>query len=78
MSQKGTHTWDLNIGYFQCPSCGYIVESRSAYEYLFGKYQKPVECPRCNYNFTVIKKTHPTFGPFTGEPEPREMEWEKK
>jgi len=77
MSQQGIHTWDIVIEYFQCPRCGYILESRERYEYRLGKYQKSIECERCHHEFVVTKQTQPSFGPLLGEPSPHEMEWNK-
>lgn len=78
MSQRGSHTWDRAIHYHRCPFCSFIFESRKIYEYLLGKYQKDLECLRCNKKFTVTKNTRLTFGPLLGEPEHVEIDWSKK
>lgn len=75
MSQKGEHTWDLYQSYHACPKCGYIMESREDYENRFGKYVKELTCKRCHDRFTLTKEQKPTFGPFTGDPQPIEMDW---
>lgn len=75
MSHKGTHTWDLVLEYHRCPKCGYILESRESYHQRLGVYVKELECDRCKNKFTIEKKTHPTFGPLIGDPQPIEMEW---
>lgn len=75
MTQKGEHTWDIVIHYYRCPKCGNIIESREAYKYRLGVYGKDVECPRCHHGFRVLKKTKPTFGPLSGEPQPVEFDW---
>lgn len=75
MTQKGTHTWDLNLSYHRCPKCGVIFENREAYEYRFGIYQKELQCPRCQYIYTITKERKPAFGPLTGDPNPSEVDW---
>jgi len=75
MTQKGPHTWDINIQYHRCPKCGFILENRDNWQYRLGKYQKDLECPRCKQSFTVIKKTKPRFGPLIGEPQKAEFDW---
>lgn len=75
MTQRGSHTWDLYIHYYTCPACGFIIESRSDYEYREKKYQKDLECERCHHHFTVTKPKHSRFGPLLGPPEHAEMEW---
>ncbi len=76
MSQLGEHTWTLVISYHRCSACGFILESRQDYEYRFGKYQKDLECDRCHHRFTLTKAAKPRFGPFIGEPQPAEINWE--
>jgi PHP family Zn ribbon phosphoesterase len=76
MTQKGPHTWDLYLHYHRCPKCGNIIESREDYENRFGKYVKDLTCSRCHHRFTLEKTVKPTFGPFTGDPQPAEFEWE--
>lgn len=78
MTQKGTHTWDLHQSYHCCPKCGFIIESRQDYENRFGQSIKELNCHRCNNHFNVIKELKPTFGPFTGDPQPVEMDWGEK
>jgi hypothetical protein len=75
VTQKGTHTWDLVIDYHRCPQCGNIIESRTSYHYVSGKYQKEVECERCQNRFMAIKPTKLTFGPLIGDPQPTEIDW---
>jgi len=67
--QHGNHTWDLVITYHRCPKCGYIIENRDKYENQLGQLQKSLVCPLCHENFTVIKKTRPSFGPLLGHHE---------
>lgn len=76
MTQKGTHTWDLFLSYHRCPKCGCILESRSDFENRFGKYVQEMQCNRCHHRFTLTKSERPTFGPFTGDPQPPEFNWE--
>lgn len=76
MTQKGEHTWDLYVRYHRCPSCGFIIESRDDFENRFGKYVKELNCPRCSHRFTLTKNEKPRFGPFTGDPQPVEFEWD--
>ncbi len=75
MTQKGTHTWDLIVQYHRCPKCGYIIESRENYQYCLGRYQKDLQCTRCQQFFTVFKQRRPSFGPFFGDSEPIEIDW---
>lgn len=75
MTQKGAHTWDLIVYYHRCPSCGFIMESRQAFEYRLGKLQKDLECPRCHNPYTVTKVVKPSAGPFFGEGDPAEITW---
>lgn len=56
MTQKGTHTWDIVIDYYQCPKCGNIIENRETFEYRLGSTQKDFECERCHHKFTITKK----------------------
>ncbi len=72
MIQRGDHTWELYIGYHRCPKCGFILESREDYRYSNGKYEKQLDCPRCNDHYTSIKSYK---GPLLGKPEPIEIEW---
>lgn len=76
MIQKGTHTWELYLYYHRCPKCGYIIESRQNFDDRFGKRVKELLCSRCQARFSVIKTERPTFGPFTGDRQPIEMDWE--
>lgn len=69
-----THTWELYLRYHECPKCGFIVESREDYEYILGKYQKTLECPRCKHPFT-LEKTGNTIGPLFGKPPKPEFDW---
>ena len=78
MTQKGDHTWDMYLRYHRCPKCGYIIENRANFENRFGKYVKEMICPRCKYRFEEIRAQKPTFGPFTGDPEPAEFNWDTK
>ena len=64
--QHGNHTWDLNVHYYRCPQCGYILENRDKFELRFNQLLKDMACPRCQYAFRVIKKNRPTFGPLLG------------
>lgn len=76
MEQKGSHTWKLYLRYHRCPKCGFIIESRDDFENRFGKYVKELSCSRCHQRFTISKDSKPTFGPFTGDPQPAEFDWE--
>jgi hypothetical protein len=78
MTQKGLHTWDLNLHYHRCPRCGFIIESREDYQYRMGVYLKDLQCSRCQLRFTITKPSEPTFGPLIGDAEPVEMEWRDK
>lgn len=78
MTQKGSHTWDLYVRYHRCPKCGFILESRQDFENRFGKHVKDLSCPRCNFRFTLYRQERPTFGPFTGDQQPADFEWETK
>lgn len=78
MAQKGTHTWDLYLRYHRCPKCGFIIESRQDFENRFGEYVKELVCNRCQHHFTLSKHEKITFGPFTGDPQPAEFNWETK
>jgi len=75
MSQKGEHTWDINIHYHECPKCGFIIENRNQYQKRSGRYQKELECDRCHYKFTATKRAVQRFGPLLGEAEPVEIDW---
>lgn len=75
MDQKGSHTWNRNLYYHRCPACGFIFENRDEFEYRLGKYQKDLECPRCNQTFTLTKVTKPMAGPFFGEGDQAEVTW---
>jgi len=75
MTQNGTHTWNLYLHYHRCPKCGYIIESRQDFEDRFGKYVKDIVCDRCYHRFTLNKNITPTLGPFTGDPQPVEFDW---
>lgn len=75
MTQKGPHTWDLIVQYHRCPKCGFVMESRTDYEYRLGKYQKDIECERCGNRFTLTKRTRPSMGPLFGEGDHVEVEW---
>lgn len=75
MEPSGTHTWNIYIHYHACPKCGYIIESRQDYEERLKTYEKDLKCPRCQHEFTLIKKPKPTFGPLIGEPQPVEIDW---
>ena len=77
MTQRGEHTWDLIITYHRCPKCGFILEDRHIYEYRNGGYYKDLECPRCHQKWEAKKPGRLTIGPFLGEPEPVEMDWER-
>ena len=50
---KGSHTWELLISYHRCPHCGTIIESRDAWQYYLGSYEKELDCPRCDHHFTA-------------------------
>lgn len=77
MTQKGSHTWDLVVDYHRCPKCGFITESRqSFYSDAEGKWSKKITCGRCDGQFVVNKARKPSFGPFTGDPQPIEIDWE--
>lgn len=76
MTQKGTHTWDLNLQYHRCPKCGLIIESREGFQYNLGIWAKNLECDRCSHRFTVTKQRQPTFGPLIGDPQPTEVKWD--
>ncbi len=75
MSQKGKHTWDINITYHRCPKCGFVFEDREAYQYVLGKYVKNLECPRCGNRYTMENKRRSSIGPLFGEPGSPEVEW---
>jgi uncharacterized C2H2 Zn-finger protein len=77
MSQKGTHTWDLNLFYHRCPKCGYIIENRDGWSYRLGKYEKDLACTRCGHAFTAVKPSKPRFGPLIGEPQKPEFDWKE-
>lgn len=64
--RHGNHTWDLNVHYYRCPRCGYIVENRDKFEPLFNSLLKDIVCKRCQYAFRVEKKIGPAFGPLLG------------
>lgn len=64
--QHGTHTWDLNLHYYQCPKCGYVLENRDKFESRFDLLHKDITCLRCQYTFRIEKKRKPTFGPLLG------------
>lgn len=66
MSQKGPHTWDIITQYHRCPECGYIMESRADFEYVLGRMEKELECPRCTHRFRITKPRPSTFGPLLG------------
>lgn len=74
--RNGNHTWDLIIEYHRCPDCGYIIESREDYRYLFGKWVKDVSCERCGKHFKLTKVMNHTFGPLIGRPQPPEITWD--
>jgi hypothetical protein len=63
----GSHTWEIVHDYTRCASCGFVFEDRQPYRYLFGKYVKDVECPRCHHSFEKEKVHTPKFGPLLGE-----------
>ena len=65
--RHGNHTWDLNVHYYRCPQCGYIVENRDKFEpLLFNSLLKDIVRNRCQYAFRVEKKIRPAFGPLLG------------
>jgi rubredoxin len=64
--RHGNHTWDLVVHYYRCPQCGYIAENRDKFEARFNRLEKDLVCLRCQYAFTIAKKTHPAFGPLLG------------
>lgn len=64
--RHGNHTWDLNLHYYSCPKCHYIMENREKFETRFNQLQKDLVCPRCQYGFRVMKKMKPAFGPLLG------------
>lgn len=71
--QHGTHTWDLNLHYYRCPQCGYVVENRDKFEPRFNQLNKDIACSRCQYVFRIIKNKRPAFGPLLGhDPEVNE------
>lgn len=76
MTQKGAHTWDIYLHYHRCPKCGYIIESREDFQNRFGKFVKELICNRCHHHFSLTKSEKPAFGPFTGDRQPIEMDWE--
>jgi len=55
-SLHGNHTWELILGYYCCPKCSYIFANQKPFENRFGKLHKILECPHCQFNFTVSKK----------------------
>lgn len=76
MTQKGEHTWDLEIRYHRCPQCGFIIESREKGVLRNGNYEKELKCSRCLNSFVDIQATKPGFGPIFGEPTKAEVNWE--
>lgn len=64
--QHGTHTWDLNLHYYRCPRCGYVLENRDKFEKSFSQLSKELICLRCQFGFRLTKKPRPTFGPLLG------------
>lgn len=75
MTQKGTHTWDLNLSYHRCPHCKKIFESRAGYVCEQGIYQRNLECTYCHHPYKEIKARNTAFNPFFGDPQPPEVEW---
>lgn len=76
MTQKGIHTWDIVYQYHRCPACGFIIESREAYSYQNGKWQKPLTCTRCHHAFNAIKLGRPKQSLLGKASEPPEFEWQ--
>lgn len=72
MSQKGNHTWDLEIEYYTCPKCEKIIENRESYHYRQGNYKKDVKCPFCKKDFTIVKQMNAGI---VGGPQKPEMDW---
>lgn len=61
--RKGTHTWDKGVKYYQCPSCGKILESRQPYLESYNELYKDLNCSRCHHQFTVTKERSGALGP---------------
>ena len=61
--ENGNHTWDLHLKYYECNSCGFIIEDRKPYKNVYGKHFKDVTCDRCQHKETIEKKEKPSFGP---------------
>jgi hypothetical protein len=77
MTQKGSHTWDLITDYHRCQKCGYIIESRQAFQRDDkGAWFKSIICERCGNQFVINKLCKPSFGPLIGDPQPIEIDWE--
>jgi hypothetical protein len=56
----------MNLHYYRCPRCGYIVENRDKFERRFARLHKDVACGRCSYAFRVEKRRPASFGPLLG------------
>jgi uncharacterized C2H2 Zn-finger protein len=75
MSQKGSHTWDLNLDYHLCPKCKQIFEDRQAYTLKAGRYVKEMKCPYCEHLFSASKANKAHWSLFSGADEFPEWDW---
>jgi DNA-directed RNA polymerase subunit RPC12/RpoP len=69
MTQKGLHTWDMNLQYYRCPKCGYIIEDRQ------GGHNKEIICGRCSHHFSENKTHKKSYLPIFSDPQPIEWDW---
>jgi uncharacterized paraquat-inducible protein A len=71
MTQKGSHTWDLNYHCYLCPKCGFIIEDRQ------GDHTKEMICGRCNHQFAFEKSSNKSWLPIFSDPQP-EWDWSQE
>ncbi|CDZ79686.1 hypothetical protein BN1013_00182 [Candidatus Rubidus massiliensis] len=76
IQKGGNHTYPIIIDYILCPTCNFINENRSSYNYVLGNLQKNVKCEKCGTTFLYKKKRRIEFGPLLNEPSPPEVNWE--
>lgn len=73
--RKGDHTWNIDVHYARCPICGFINEVKGPLTYHDGKYEKEINCIKCDKLIQISKKLT-QIGPIFGDATPAEMEWE--